>query len=386
MASVHRRAGSKYYQAAWRDLDGKAFQRSTKQTDHNKAFMVAVEWELFARGEHPTEAQARDVLNDILKRSGCSTIEVVTAEDHFKRWLEGKRLNKTEGTYNVYKTTVKRFLETLGDDKKLPLKNITERHVRHFVSERLGEGLRETTVAQNLRAIRSALKSACKNGQIPFNPADSVEDPRGETVERSTFSSVEIQMLLAECQGEWRTLIQLAYYTGARMGDCCKMVWSGTRKNRQQCEGVDLTGETLTYWAKKNSKLITLPLHRDLLALLEELAGSDQVDQYLMPKMAGRGSSGQYGLSTGFKRIVKRAGLDLEIVERKGKRTLSRRTFHSLRHSFNSGLANAGVDQKLRMALTGHKTEAINDIYTHHGLKTLRKAISHLPGLKGAKP
>ena len=101
--------------------------------------------------------------------------------------------------------------------------------------------------------------------------------------------------------------------------------------------------------------------------------------------MAKMGPGGRHGLSEGFKRVMKRAGLDLERVESKGKRQLSRRTFHALRHTFNSGLANAGVDQKLRMALTGHKTEAINDIYTHHGMKRMRKAILKYPGLKGGK-
>ena len=54
-------------------------------------------------------------------------------------------------------------------------------------------------------------------------------------------------------------------------------------------------------------------------------------------------------------------------------------TFHSLRHTFNSVLANAGVDQEVRQQLTGHASAAMNRRYTHLELKTMRAAISKLP-------
>ena len=46
-------------------------------------------------------------------------------------------------------------------------------------------------------------------------------------------------------------------------------------------------------------------------------------------------------------------------VKGKGAHQFSRRTFHSLRHSFNSALANAGVSQKIRVKFTGHSSNAI---------------------------
>ena len=64
---------------------------------------------------------------------------------------------------------------------------------------------------------------------------------------------------------------------------------------------------------------------------------------------------------------------------------ISKRTFHALRHSFTSALANAGVAPELRMKLTGHKSEAVHAGYTHHELETLRAAVGKLPGLH-AKP
>jgi integrase len=79
-----------------------------------------------------------------------------------------------------------------------------------------------------------------------------------------------------------------------------------------------------------------------------------------------------------FKRIMERAGIDAGVIrERKGAagRSVSALSFHSLRHSFNSALANAEVPQELRQKLTGHASADMNTVYTHHELDTLRAAV-----------
>jgi integrase len=80
-----------------------------------------------------------------------------------------------------------------------------------------------------------------------------------------------------------------------------------------------------------------------------------------------------------FKRTVQKAGLDPMIIQGKGIRKFSRRSFHSLRHSFNSALANAGVTQEVRMKLTGHADARINKNYTHLRDETLKNAMEAMP-------
>ena len=87
----------------------------------------------------------------------------------------------------------------------------------------------------------------------------------------------------------------------------------------------------------------------------------------------------------GFKRIVKKAGIDPMTVSGKGLRQFTKRTFHSLRHSFNSALANAGVAEEIRMKLTGHQSRPMNERYTHLQVATLKSAVGTLP-LFGAQP
>ena len=106
---------------------------------------------------------------------------------------------------------------------------------------------------------------------------------------------------------------------------------------------------------------------------------------YLCPRLASKGTGGKHGLSESFKRILVKAKVDPMTVEGKGIRKFSRRTFHSLRHSFNSVLANAGVADEIRMKLTGHSSKMMNTRYTHLEVNTLKSAMTSIP-LFGSKP
>ena len=85
-----------------------------------------------------------------------------------------------------------------------------------------------------------------------------------------------------------------------------------------------------------------------------------------------------------FKALMVKAGIKVAITAKAGEkgRARSSLSFHSLRHSFNSAMANAGVSQELRQLLTGHASKAINDRYTHTDLETLRKAVGSVPSPK----
>ena len=93
--------------------------------------------------------------------------------------------------------------------------------------------------------------------------------------------------------------------------------------------------------------------------------------------MAAKSPGGKHGLSESFKRIVVRAGLDL-VIQGKGHRQFTKRSFHSLRHSFTSALAAKGVSEEVRMKLTGHALSDIHRKYTHLDAAPLKQAIGLL--------
>jgi integrase len=115
----------------------------------------------------------------------------------------------------------------------------------------------------------------------------------------------------------------------------------------------------------------------DILKHLSYLSNFNN-EGYICPTLASKGPGGKHGLSEGFKRIMRRAGVDTQLSEGKGVRKFCKRTFHSLRHSFTSSLANAGVPEEIRMKLTGHTTRDIHTRYTHHEHESLKNAIDLL--------
>lgn len=379
MASVHRRPETPYFHAAFTGPDGRPVLRSTKQTDRTKALAVALEYEraskLARRGEL-VEAQARSVLKDIMARADIGeTIQTTSTKVYFCEWLASKELRKAAKTAERYKSVVDRFLESLGERAAKPLTALTIKDVDRFLGERMKAKVAPRTVILDVKIIRTALNAARRKGLIPTNPAEAVELPDLVGVERGTFTSTEVKVLVNTAKGEWKTLILLAYFTGARLSDCCRTGWSD----------VDLVGRALTYTQGKTGKKVTVPLHPELQAHLEQLAGTDTREPFVMPDMANLKSGGRHGLSEGFKRIMRKAGIDMQTIQGAGVRMLSKRTFHALRHSFTSALANAGVASEVRMKLTGHTTEAIHRGYTHHELEALRAAVAKLPSLS-AKP
>jgi integrase len=350
--------------------------RSTKQTNRSKALGVAVDFERIDKkvfnGEM-AEAQVREVVNDILERAGESALPSPTTSEWLREWIKDKEANKSEGTAERYGGVIEGFIEHLGNRADKPLTSIAPRDIQNFLTHRKAKDkVSSTTINLDGKILRTCFNRARRQGIITTNPAEAIDLPVVNSVERGTFTNTDLTLLLGAAKGtEWETVIMFGFYTGARLGDCTRMEWGS----------IDLANATINYLDNKNQKQLLIPLHPDLAVHLEKLATSDKAQKYVTPKMSELGPGGRHGLSEGFKRIMRKAGLDLQTVKGSGVRSISRRTFHALRHSFTSALANAGVSPELRMKLTGHKSAEVHRGYTHLELETLKTALGKLPGL-----
>ena len=406
MASVQLGSRSPFYQASFNGPDGERMQLSTMvRVDHgNKIKAAAVCSDLekaskLAKKDELTKPMAREmiagiierigaedqrhaqrveahfvrVLNNLMRRAGHGeNLSSISIESHFREWLEAKSIGIEDSSSTTYLGTVDRFLKHLGKKRNRPLTALSDRDVQRFINKRAKENLSYSTLRQTLTIIKGALNFARKRGQILSNPADVVELPKACGVEREAFTTMEARLLLDAAEGEWKTMIMLAYFTGARLSDCARMEW----------ENIDLVAKTLTHIAKKTGKKMIQPIHGELIKHLNGLAGIDTAEKYIMPGMVRATSGGRHGLSESFKLIMRKAGVSAHEVEGVGVRKQSKRSFHSLRHSFASVMANEGVPEETRMQLIGHTTKAVHRGYTHLELETLANAMNKLPGLK----
>jgi integrase len=372
MASIVRRKKSRFWTACYTDRNGWQLKRSTKTTDKRQALQISMELERVERQANAgaiTTIQLRKVLNDVSERINGDSLIAPSVEDYLNDWMKGITARNRAATLERYGKTKRLFLESLGDKAKKPVTSLTPKDIETFLNERLKTGVAPQTAIIDLKTINTAFRRAEAYGIILKNPVAAVRMPKNNASEREVFTHEEVQkMLNAVPSLEWQTLILFGYFIGARLSDCVHMKW----ENIHPEQGV------IIYHQQKTGKKVTVPMHFHVIEHLKYISAFGTTG-LMCPKLASKGSGGKHGLSEGFKRIVIKAGLDPMEVKGKGIRNFTKRTFHSLRHSFNSALANAGISEEVRMKLTGHSSKAMNQNYTHLQMATLKDAMTALP-------
>jgi integrase len=369
MASIHKdpRGKSPFWYCAYTLPNGRRTFRSTKQRDRKKAFDVCRALERAsekAREGELTEIQVRKILGDILESVGPA-LRPETVRSYVQSWLASKKLSVTHPTHRHLEKALEEFLESLGPKADRSLSGVSSLDVAAFRDQHLTNISRGTLYAK-LKIIRSLFTSARRQGLVLHNPAEAIELPTLKAIRRELFTPEELRALLAAASNEWKTLILLGYYLGGRLGDMRTLSW----------DSVDLANSVITFTQGKTGRQVQVPLHPELeehlLSLAKDRGGA------LCPDLSKAELTGRSGLSSQFIALMAQAGID-PLPVRLARNKLCRKSFHCLRYSFTSALANAGVSAEMRMKLTGHQSFDIHQRYTRHELEPLKNAISALP-------
>lgn len=376
MASLWKRANSKYFICCYDTADGRRLKKSTKQTDRTKAMAACLAFERaeqVAKSGALTEHAARKIIGEILERTTGEPLTHHRAGPWLDEWLSIKWQSRAEGTAKVYKTTIKNFKASLGERAKLPLVAIVARDILKYRASITATGRSPKTANHSVLCLSVAFNAAVRQGVIPSNPCLAVEKLPEDTLSRDTFTAGQVRKLIEKAEGDWPMAIAFGYYTGARLSDIANMRWSG----------IDLAGQTITFTPKKTKQKlgqVIIPIHPALESMLMKSPGVGTAPVF--PSLIGVKTGWHSGLSNQFAAVMAKAGIHGAVRRHGDKgRLLSSLSFHSLRHSMNSELANAGVPQELRMKLTGHTRAATNAGYTHHEVAVLRAAVEKIPDL-----
>jgi integrase len=369
MASLHRHRGSPYWYVAYSLADGRRVLRSTRQVVKRKALEVARALERIsrtARAGELTESKTRAWFNEMLTGTGLAAARHDSVRDFALQWLEGKRLSVSAGSAIRYRSAITLFLDGLGSRADKPISSVTPADIVAYRDERMRSGIAGGTLHHYLKIVRAVFTSARRQGLMLSNPAEAIDLPHIKRNERAVFTVHEVKALIGAAPIQWQTLILVAFYTGARLRDCSRMEWSA----------VDLAEGFITFRQGKTNKKVVLPIHPALSEHLLERAGQDQCGP-LCPLLSATSAS---ALSQQFNLLMRKAGID-SLAVRESRYAFRAKSFHSLRHSFTSTLADAGVSADLRMKLTGHRSLGEHLGYTHMELAALRGAIDLLPRL-----
>lgn len=383
MATVYLRG--KNWIAQWMRPGGERVKRNTGETKRREAELIAAGFELSDRKATPNHGRKFD---EILSRAGNDAkgkrltptraaeylielrqvadpaYHVLSLADHLTAWTADKALRVKPSTAAGYGDMRKRF------SKHLPkavlhgsVTDLTDAHIEAAMRKMKKAGLRGSTINLALRALRQSLKRLVRKGIIPSNPTEDISPmPEGDSTERAPFTAQEVRAMIdhPKTSAEWKGMILFGAHTGLRMGDCARL-------GSDHMQGTDL--HIRPEKTSRTRKTVRIPLTPPLLAWTAGKSGR------FFPLAANRSSP---VLSMQFKAIMKRAGVP-PTVKLPGGIDASR-SFHSLRHSFTSWLAEADIHADVRQKLTGHSTAASHALYTHHDA-ALKRAIDTLPDL-----
>jgi len=224
---------------------------------------------------------------------------------------------------------------------------ITQAAIRAFVEKRKKDGAEGATINRNVGLLQSMFRTARRSGKLQIVPEfpeqQKVNPPRQGYCTPEQFALIRSHMP----ENLW-PLLTLLYYTGVRVGEATKIMWS-----YDGFPQVDLEKRQITLLGvqTKNGQPRVLPLTDGLVDMLKKRSQAD----------------GPVFDSTNFRK---------EFAAAKVKAKCPHVLIHDFRRSAVSNLVNAGVSETDTMEISGHRSRTVFDRYNVRNTKRLHDAIS----------
>jgi len=254
--------------------------------------------------------------------------------------------------------------------------NASTDHLRDYLGELSRRGLRVTTVARRLSAIRQLYRFLYAEGQRADDPAAVLEGPKRERVLPKTLTLAEVDHLLRVAgkadlaaplavrlrAARLACLVEMLYATGLRVSELVALPASAARADARV---IVVRG--------KGNKERMVPLNdaakramANYLALLAQ-SGSDAKSKWLFPSFGESGHLTRQHLARELKTLAAAAGL-----------RAAQLSPHVLRHAFASHLLHNGADLRVVQTLLGHADISTTQIYTHVLEERLKSLVRDL--------
>lgn len=247
-----------------------------------------------------------------------------------------------------------------------PLPTITPAWLDSLAA-RLGDGRAPQTVRHVLALIRRIMRHAARRdlwqGKDPFLGYRMPTEDNARTRFLRPDEAEALLLALGQRSPELARIALLSLHTGLRLGEVHALRW----------EHVDLDNMLLQVMDTKSG--------RNRAALLTERAADalrTQFDRTGGPGLVfpGRNGKQRTDVSDTWARVVQALGLNRDVADRR-----QHVVFHTLRHTYASWLAIAGVSLHEIAALLGHSTEAMTRRYAHLCPEGLRRSINRVAAL-----
>ena len=229
--------------------------------------------------------------------------------------------------------------------------------------------------------LRSFWNVLADKARTESNPWAKIAKRDEHSQGRRPLTVEELRHVCQTAEGELRVLLALGLYLGCRMGDAACMDWGS----------VDMARRTIRYTpsktARKTGEAVMVPIHPELDTLLAETPQGKRRGP-VCPDMSARYARlGADGVSELVQRHFEACGLaTTEKRSGGGVRDRVLVGFHSLRHATISLLREGGAAQSVSMAIAGHSSREVHQLYTHTDEAAMRRAVLTIPGVMSDAP
>jgi integrase len=274
---------------------------------------------------------------------------------------------KALASFDTIQYSLDKFNKVFGDrivcDVKLA-------EVENYQAKRQKVGLADGTIDHETGKTKTMIFKAFDNDMVSGSTLKTFKRVKkllvhGSDVRDRIISSEEFEALIKHAPDHLKGIIAMGYYTGMRRGEILKLTW----------DKVDLANRMIRLKAgdTKDKQARNIPIVPELFKMLSgmpnRLRKEDSDDHVFLFK--GKRLS---CIRTGLRRTCKDAGIVY------GRNQEGGFTFHDLRHTFNTNMRKAGVQESVIMEITGHSTREMFDRYNSIDEDDTRSAIDQLEG------
>ena len=334
---MYKRKGSDIWRINIRH-DGKKIQKSLKTS--NKKLAKTIEAKLLA------EIVEGTYYEKLIGRNK-------TFRDLMDKFLKVHAPKVSGNMQRSYRTSLNHLDSFFG---KSNLLSITPRNISRYKMLRNDESAASATINRELAMLSKAFNMAVKEWEwLKDNPVAKVPREK-EDNERDRWLTVGEEVSLLENCPEWLgDIILFNLHTGLRQDELLSLTW----------DRVDVFRKTILIKDTKNGKPRTVPLNKTALGILESKASVISIrSRIVFHSMCGT-KIDKHNLRRAFVIAMERAGIEDF-------------TYHGLRHTFATRLAQSGVDLYKISKLLGHKDIKTAQRYAHHCPESLRDGVEVL--------
>lgn len=236
-----------------------------------------------------------------------------------------------------------------------------------MVSYRKEYGLSPKTIRVIVGVCRWVFRRVSEDAGLVIDPWAGVQLPEPAPVDREIFTPMELRLIWEGIQGDafCYPLFVVAANSGMTEGDICTLKW----------EEVEWGTGYIRRKRRKTGADIRLPLLPELAEYLRTIPRSGE---YVFPEHAALYLRTPSMVSERVKSFLRGLGL-VTTVEVPGRRAVSVKDLHSMRHVFCYRAKRAGIPESVIAKFVGHKVLAMTRHYADHDTdEELRAEIQKL--------